>query len=98
MSRWSLVTNGFPQGSVLELVLFNIFINGVDSGMECTLSKFADHTKQSGAGNTAEERNAIQRDLDKLDLESDLVVVNPAHGRGNRTRCSFRSFPTHANL
>ncbi|PKU48591.1 rna-directed dna polymerase from mobile element jockey-like [Limosa lapponica baueri] len=81
MSKWRVTaTSGIPQESVLGLVLFNIFVGNMDSGIECTLIKFSKDTKLCGAVNMLEGRDAIQMVLDRLErcASENLMKFNKA--------------------
>ena len=74
--------SGVPQGSVLGLILFNVFISDINSGVECTLTEFADDTKLQGVVNTPEGQDAIQRCLDRLEQWAQVILM-----RLNKYKC-----------
>uniref|UniRef100_A0A8D2ILK3 Reverse transcriptase domain-containing protein n=1 Tax=Varanus komodoensis TaxID=61221 RepID=A0A8D2ILK3_VARKO len=65
-SGWQPVTGGVPQGSVLGPILFNLFINDMEEGVNSLLIKFADDTKTGAVATTEEQVLQIQKDLDRL--------------------------------
>ena len=81
MSLCPLVMSGFLHRSILWLALFSMFTNDLKSGIECILGKFEDDTKLSDAVDTIGGRDAIQRDLDRLEkwAHMNLIRLNKAN-------------------
>ena len=65
-SKWTKVTSGVPQGSVLGPVLFLVYINDIDNGVTGIISKFADDTKIANTVVSNEQVIEMQSNLDKL--------------------------------
>ena len=65
-SSWERVKSGVPQGSVLGPLLFLIYINDLDQGLKCKVSKFADDTKVATSVKYNDGCMSIQNDLNKL--------------------------------
>ncbi len=60
------VTSRVPQDSVLRPVLFIIYVNGIDFGLNNFVSKFADDAKTGNSIITDYDRMSLQEDLRKI--------------------------------
>ena len=68
-SDWAEVLSGVPQGSVLGPCLFLIYINDIDSAIDCVtvlMKKFADDTKTASVTDNVSQCEKLQEQIDSL--------------------------------
>jgi len=69
-------------------VLFNVLINDLDAGTKRTLNKVANDTKLTGPMDSLEAREALQRDLDRLESWAITNHMEFSKCRVVHVRCS----------
>lgn len=66
-SSWTCVTLGVPEGTVLDPILFLIYVNDISFNISSTLRMFADDTKVYRAlSDIAKDSESLQLDVDQL--------------------------------
>jgi len=60
------VTSGVPQGSVLGLVLFLVYINNLPSQVDCSVELFADNTLMYQVVKNTDDERRFQANLNLL--------------------------------
>jgi len=81
MYQWRPVMSGIPQVLIFRPAPF--FVRNMDSGIACSLNKFAKYTNLCGVVDTLEGKDAVQRDLDRLERWACVNLI-----KFNKTKCS----------
>ncbi len=98
-SSWARVLSGVPQGSVLGLILFLIFINDLDMEVKRLgiVRKFADNTKLGHRASTDNNRSEMQKALDALvawaekwGMEFNVAKCKVMHLGNNNIRLAYK--------
>lgn len=96
-SKWSNVTSGVPQGSVLGPILFNIYVSDMPLIVNSTIFQFADDVKMFRTIKTIDDYLQLQHDIDILFAWSEkwqlkfniskcnLLHLGHPHGLGDYT-------------
>ena len=90
--------SGVPQGSVLGLLLFLIYINELDDNITSNVLKFADNTKVFRKVNTDGDKQHLQNDLGRLFKWSEKWQMSFNFGKCKCLHTGHRNLDINYNM
>ena len=66
-SEWAPVLSGVPQGSVVGLLLFILYVSEIPDLVQCSINMFADDTKQYAPIKSQADKEQLQNDIYTLE-------------------------------
>ena len=87
LSDWISVLNGVPQGSVLGLLLFILYVNDIPNLIESNVKMFADDTKIYSVIKSFDDSLKLQHDIDRFMQWSSTWLL-----RFNAAKCKVMQF------
>ena len=76
LSSWEQVTSGVPQGSVLGLALFLLYINDINRHLQSDIRLFADDSIIYKEITSPSDHNVLQKDLESLATWSNTWLMS----------------------
>ncbi len=90
VSAKTSISYGVPQGSVLGLVLFNIYVNDLASFLpNCDVFKYADDTQITLSSNIDNLKDLTQKSKETLKLAKIYFNANGLMLSAQKTQCIF---------
>ena len=78
-SKWTKVSSGVPQGSIVGPILFLLYVNDIPENLSCASEMFADDTLLFNSGNPSDVSSPIQDSLSQISdwCNEWLLRINP---------------------